>query len=262
VTLSSILDPPGQPTAPHCASEGRVFIFPSPVPYATAWDLQSHLHTERVVDRRQDTVLILEHQPVYTLGRSTQRSHWGADEEALRANGAELYRVNRGGSVTYHGPGQILVYPILRLAQHAAGPRQLVRLLEEIAIRVLSLWNIDGYRIDKKPGVWVMAPEPAKIASIGLRVERGITLHGLALNVDLDLTPFLRIHPCGLTDCPMTSMAALRQATLPVDTIKRDIAQIFGAVFAVGWPTSTVEENSAERHTAAEETARMCTSID
>jgi lipoate-protein ligase B len=212
-------------------------------------------------DFRPDTVLILEHQPVYTLGRSVRESHWGGNEEALRANGADLHCVNRGGSVTYHGPGQILLYPILRLTQHTAGPRQFVHLLEEVAIRLLSLWGIDGYRVDKKPGVWVMAPVPAKIASIGIRVERGITLHGLALNVDMDLTPFQRIRPCGLADCSVTSMAILRKAALPVDIIKRDLARMFGAVFVTDWPTSTVEKIPVKESVPADGMVHMRTSI-
>lgn len=238
-----------------------MFIFPNPVSYASAWDLQSRLHTERMLDRRPDMVLILEHQPVYTLGRSTKQPHWGGDEAALRANGTDLHRVNRGGSVTYHGPGQILLYPILRLAHHAAGPRQLVRMLEEVALRVLSHWNIDGYRIEKQPGLWIMAPEPAKIASIGVRVERGVTLHGLALNVDMDLTPFHRIHPCGLADCRMTSMAALRRATLSVDAVKRDLAQMFREVFGVAWSTSAVKDIATALQEAADKAAHWCPSI-
>lgn len=243
----------------HRPSAGTVLIFPEPVSYSLAWELQSRLHRERILDLRPDTVLILEHEPVYTLGRSAQASHWGGNEDVLRANGTELHRVNRGGSVTYHGPGQILVYPILRLAQHATGPRQLVWLLEEVIIRVLKLWKIDGRRIDKKPGVWVMVPEPAKIASIGIRLERGITLHGFALNVDTDLAPFQHIHPCGFIDCPVISMAALLKTMLSVNAVKHDLAQIFAAVFALEW--SSVEENPNTHFTAADEAVRIHTSI-
>ena len=238
-----------------------MLIFPKPVSYKSAWSLKSRLHEERLIDLGQDTVLILEHRPVYTLGRSTQRSHWGGDEEALRANGAELYRVNRGGSVTYHGPGQVLVYPILRLSRYVTGPRELVRLLEELAIRVLNLWDIDGYRIDKRPGVWVMAPGPAKIASVGVRIERGITLHGLALNVDMDLAPFQHIHPCGFADCRMSSMASLLGSTLPLDAVKRHLAQVFATVFAVEWPTFTVDNTWLSQTLSAAELVDMRTAI-
>ena len=218
---------------------GALVVFPGLVPYSIAWELQSRLHRERLSDMRPDTVVILEHQPVFTLGRSTQVSDWGGDEALLRANGTALHRVNRGGSATYHGPGQIVVYPILKLAQHAAGPRRLVWLFEEVIIRVLKRWDIAGQRIEKKPGIWAMTPQPAKIASIGIRVEQGITLHGFALNVDMDLAPFQQIRPCGCIDCLVTSMSAQRGAAISLDEIKQDLAQIFGEVFSVAWMTVT-----------------------
>lgn len=252
MTGPNVIEPP--------AMAGAALLVPSPVAYSIAWELQSRLHRERLLDLRPDMVLILEHQPVYTLGRSAQESHWGGNEDLLRANGADVQRVNRGGSVTYHGPGQVLVYPILRLADHAAGPRQLVRMLEEVIIRLLNLWNIDGCRIDKNPGVWVMRPEPAKIASIGIRVERGITLHGFSLNVDMDLSPFQRIHPCGFTNCPMTSMAALLKTAVSVNAIKRDLMDMFGAVFALEW--STVEECPDTLFVAAGQISDVPTTIN
>ena len=216
---------------------GAVRIFPEPVPYLIAWEIQSRLHEERLLDLQPDTVLILEHPPVYTFGRRTKLSHWGGSESALCENGAELHRINRGGSVTFHGPGQIVVYPVLKLDQHAAGPRQLVWLLEEVIIQVLAIWNITGSRIVGKPGVWIMTPEPQKIAFLGLRIEHGVTLHGFALNVDMDLTPFQRIHPCGFPDCRVTSMAAVRRTAVPVDVVKQELAQSFAMVFALNWST-------------------------
>jgi lipoyl(octanoyl) transferase len=216
---------------------GTVRIFPEPVPYLIAWEIQSRLHEERLLDLQPDTVLILEHPPVYTFGRRTKLSHWGGSESALCENGAELHRINRGGSVTFHGPGQIVVYPVLKLDQHAAGPRLLVWLLEEVIIQVLATWNITGSRIIGKPGVWIMTPEPQKIAFLGLRIEHGVTLHGFALNVDMDLTPFQRIHPCGFPDCRVTSMAAVRRTAVPVNVVKQELAQSFAMVFALNWST-------------------------
>lgn len=226
---------------PHLRSPyihmGAVRIFPEPVPYLIAWEIQSRLHEERLLGLQPDTVLILEHSPVYTLGRRTRPSHWGGSESALCTDGVELHHVNRGGSVTFHGPGQIVVYPVLTLDRHAAGPRQLVWLLEEVIIQVLERWNITGSRVVGKPGVWIMTPEPQKIAFLGIRIEHGVTLHGFALNVDLDLTPFQRIHPCGFPDCRVTSMSAIRQAAVPVDIVKQELAQTFAAVFAFNWST-------------------------
>jgi len=215
------------------ARAGAVRVFSTPVPYLTGWDMQCRLHEERLLGLQPDTVLILEHQPVYTLGRRTRVGDWGGDEAALRQTGAELHQVNRGGSVTFHGPGQVVAYAILKVDRYAAGPKQLVRLLEDVVIRLLGYWNITGSRLEGQPGVWVMTPTPQKIAFIGVRIQRGVTLHGLAINVDLDLTPFHRIHPCGLTDCLVTSMAALRHTPISIDAIKQRLAQTFVEVFSL-----------------------------
>ncbi|MGB4067867.1 MAG: lipoyl(octanoyl) transferase LipB [Nitrospira sp.] len=203
-----------------------VRVFSDPVPYLHAWELQSRLHEERVRNQVPDTVLILEHRPVYTLGRSTTASHWGGNAALLCEHGTELHHVNRGGSITFHGPGQIVIYPVLKLDRHATGPRQLVWLLEEIIVQLLSRWNITGHRIPGKPGIWVMTPTPEKIAFVGIRIERGVTLHGCALNVDLDVTPFHRIHPCGLSDCRIISMAAACQKAISLDLVKQELARL------------------------------------
>ena len=220
---------------PLDAQQSAVHLFSEPFPYLAAWNLQVRLHHERLLNLRSDTVLILEHQPVYTLGRSTTLAHLHGDAADLCANGAELHRVNRGGSVTFHGPGQIVVYPILKLVHHATGPKQLVWLLEEAMIQVLNRWGITGSRMIKKPGVWVLTPEPKKIGFLGIRIDHGVTLHGLALNVDIDLAPFQRIHPCGFSDCRVTSMAAVSNSAVSVSAIKHELAQIFRTMFALDW---------------------------
>jgi lipoyl(octanoyl) transferase len=216
----------------HHYHDTLVYIFSHPVSYLTAWDLQSRVHNERFFDRRPDTLLILEHSPVYTLGRRTRLSDLGGNKAALCENGAEVLHVNRGGSVTFHGPGQVVLYPILRLHRYATGARQFVWLLEEVLIRVLECWNITGVRIVGKPGVWVMQPSPRKIGFVGVRIQQGVTLHGVSLNVDLDLTPFRHIHPCGFPDCAVTSMVDVSQEAVPVATIKQQLAQTFATVFS------------------------------
>lgn len=218
---------------------GTLAIFDAPLSFSTAWDIQSRLHHERLLQLRQDTVLILEHSPVYTLGRRTQPSDWLGNEQVLRTYGADLVHVNRGGSITFHGPGQIMVYPILKVAEYAAGPRRLVWLLEEVIIRLLKHWDISGQRIDKKPGVWVISPQPAKIAALGIRIEHGISLHGFALNVDMNLLPFQHIHPCGFANCLITSMKNVRNIDFPIGKIKLDLARIFSEVFEIEWTTVT-----------------------
>ena len=217
----------------HQMQGGAVRLFSEPIPYLMGWDLQCRLHEERLLGLQPDTVLILEHLPVYTMGRRTRLSDWGGDEVALCQTGTELHRVNRGGSVTFHGPGQVVAYPILKVDRYAAGPKQLVRLFEDIVIQLLGYWKITGIRLEGKPGVWVRNPEPQKIAFIGIRIERGVTLHGLAINVDLDLTPFQRIHPCGMIDCPVTSMAALCRTPIAVDAVRQVLAQTFKEMFSL-----------------------------
>ncbi len=223
---------------PHA---GELLLIKQPVPFITGWVLQSRLHQHRVNGLGGDRVVILEHEPVFTLGRTTRPAHWGGDEEGLRAFGAEVHVVNRGGSVTYHGPGQIVVYPIVQLAHYAAGPREFAGLLEEVILRLLRRRKIDSHRRSKQPGVWIIHPRIRKIASIGVRVERGVTMHGLALNVELDLAPFDRIHPCGLVDCQMTSMATELQQSLPIQEVKREIALVFQEVFKLAWPMKEID---------------------
>lgn len=229
-----------------------VHTFPNPVPYLTAWNLQSRLHHERLLNRQPDTLLILEHSPVYTLGRRTRPSDWGGNQAALCENRAEFHHVNRGGSITFHGPGQVVLYPILKLNQYATGARQLVWLLEEVVIRVLDYWNITGVRIVGKPGVWVMQPQLKKICFVGIRVQQGVTLHGVSLNVDLDLAPFRRIHPCGFPDCSVTSMAALSLRAVPVEAIKQQLAEVFTMVFSISASRPEPTQGQESAHTDPE----------
>jgi lipoate-protein ligase B len=212
--------------------------FLHPIAYADAWTIQQHFHTERVAERRRDTLLLLEHRPVFTMGRRTAASHIPGGEESLRKTGMGVQFVNRGGSITYHGPGQLIGYPIMRLAHFATGPKKYVWLLEEVLIRTLALWEVEAYRIDKQPGLFVQSSQhDAKIASIGVRVDRGITLHGFALNVDLDLTPFSSIVACGLTGCHTTSLATVRHESIPLALVKQQVAEQFAQIFQLTWQT-------------------------
>jgi lipoyl(octanoyl) transferase len=221
---------------------GALLEFVEPVPYAEAWHLQERLHEERLGDRRPDTLLLLEHLPVYTVGRTTLASHWGDKEKILQHTGTQIHPANRGGSITYHGPGQLVGYPILRLADHASGPKQYVRLLEAVLIDTLGAWGIKGYRVDKKPGVWVRLDEQdAKIAAIGVRIEQGVTLHGFALNVDMDLSPFSRIVPCGLTDCRVTSMAEALGSPVPLSAVRSVLQRAFSRALKLEWTSMMCE---------------------
>jgi lipoyl(octanoyl) transferase len=213
--------------------------FTSPVRYADAWELQMRLHHERVMGSRTDTVLALEHQPVYTVGRRTLVSDWGGDPSAARMDGIEIHHVNRGGSVTYHGPGQLVVYPILRLTDHVRGVRAYVEQLEEAVIQCLQQSGIAGHRKEKAPGVWVTDPQEAKkIASIGIRVDRGVTMHGVALNVDMDLSPFRGITPCGLQGCQATSMAEVVGRPVSLMTVTQSLLDQLQLILALTWTGS------------------------
>lgn len=215
---------------------GRLLIVAEPRDYADVWLLQQQLHAERVADRRSDTLLLLQHHAVYTLGRRTLPAHLPQGESALRATGAQVAVTNRGGSVTYHGPGQLVGYPVIRLSHSASGPKQYVWLLEEILCRTLAHWGIEAHRISKTPGLFVnVEGRTAKVASIGVRVEHGVTLHGFALNVDLDMTPFSRIIPCGLNSYRPTSMAALCRSSVPIHQVARQVAEQFALTFKLTW---------------------------
>jgi lipoyl(octanoyl) transferase len=206
--------------------------------YQEAWQLQHSLVRARLEDRRPDTLVLLEHPPVYTIGRSGRTEHWG-DEARLRASGIPICHVERGGSITYHGPGQIVGYPILQLGDYCAGPKIYMRLLEEVLIRTLADWGIAATRRDRLTGVWAEHGGPAKIGAMGVRIVRGITLHGFALNVSTDLAPFERIAPCGLTDCHVTSMAELLGIPPVFNDVRHHVATQFAEVFGVAWREGT-----------------------
>jgi lipoyl(octanoyl) transferase len=181
-------------------------IEPGVVEYRAAWELQQRLVARRQAGEIGDTVLLLEHPPVYTLGRRASSGNVLLDTSELERAGIDLVAVDRGGDVTYHGPGQLVVYPVIRLA----GQRHVVdfvRALEAVAIRALALLDVEGCRREGLTGVWVGRE---KIVAIGVRVGAGgVTSHGLALNVAPDLAHFAGIVPCGLATEGVTSLAVL-----------------------------------------------------
>ena len=177
------------------------------VPYLAAWERQRALHAARVSDEIPDTVLLLEHDPVYTAGKRTE-----AWERPLPGPGVpEVLDVDRGGRITWHGPGQLTGYPIVKLAD-PVDVVAYVRRLEHALIDVCAAFDVVGARVDGRSGVWVDA-DPAtgrpirKVAAIGIRVARAVTMHGFALNCDCDLTSFAAIVPCGITDAGVTSLS-------------------------------------------------------
>jgi len=220
--------------------------------YLTAWRLQQQMVQDRIADRRPDTLLLLEHEPVFTIGRTGQEAHWFGSEAALRAHGYMVHRVERGGSVTYHGPGQVVGYPIMRLDSFCAGPRVYMRMLEEVLIRTLAEWGIEGRRREKLTGVWVGAEPGMKIAAMGVRIIRGVTMHGFALNVTVDLAPFAHIVPCGIAGCRVTSMAALLEHPVDRLQVRRRIGDAFADVFGIHWADRPGGSAEAKRPSSME----------
>ena len=199
-------------------------------PYREAWDIQRSLAGAVSQGAIPDTIILLEHPPVVTLGRRT-------DEEAelhIPENAeVEIVETNRGGKSTFHGPGQLVCYPILNLSRHGSDVKQYVRDLEEALIKTLAPLGIEGTRMEGLAGVWLQRP-PRKIASIGVHVSRWVTTHGYALNVDLDPAPFTEwITACGLDGYAFTSMARELGDPLTVDDVRPAAAQALADVFGV-----------------------------
>ena len=173
-------------------------------PYGEVLELQRAVAAERIAGTRPDTLLLVEHDPVVTLGRSTKREHLLLGEAALAARGIELFDIERGGDVTFHGPGQLVGYPIFDLQQHRQDLHWYLRQLEQVLIDALATYGITGGRVPKYTGVWV---DDRKIASIGVHARSWVTWHGFALNVSTDLSYFDAMVPCGIPEVRMTSIS-------------------------------------------------------
>jgi lipoyl(octanoyl) transferase len=206
------------------------------IDYREAHVLQKRLVAERADDRVPDQLLLLEHPPVLTLGRHSDPAHILADEATLAARGVEVVRVERGGEVTYHGPGQLVAYPIIALSRRGLLIRPLVRALEAALVETCAAHGVAAGRRDGHPGCWCAAdgPEPRKIGALGLRVERGVSYHGIALNVSVDLADFDLIDPCGMPGVPSTSIAwELGEPDEPPSTVSVErAAGIFATALA------------------------------
>lgn len=200
---------------------------PGTLRYEDAWQLQQRT-AEAVRSGANTTLILLEHPPVYTLGVRGRDANLLLPTEAYAARGAEVRRTDRGGDVTFHGPGQLVAYPIVDLRRYGEGPVWYVRSLEAMLIDVLSRFGIVADRSPGRPGVWV---GDEKIAAIGVRVSRGVTTHGFALNVNTDLAWFRDIVPCGLPAAGVTSMQALTGETFAMRDVEADVVDAFARQF-------------------------------
>ncbi|HYV73431.1 MAG TPA: lipoyl(octanoyl) transferase LipB [Candidatus Binatia bacterium] len=206
------------------------------VAYGTALQLQHTLQEMRKAGRIENTLLLLEHPPVITLGRNARLDNVLAPPEFLAQRGVELFEIDRGGDVTFHGPGQLVAYPIfdLRSFEPKVGAVEYVRRLEEVLIRTCGDYGIGTQRIKGLTGVWTYAlrnkPE-AKIAAIGVHISRGVTTHGFALNASTDLDFFSLIVPCGITGKPVTSIQRELQKPISLEEVATAASRNFGRVF-------------------------------
>lgn len=204
------------------------------VAYDAALQLQQQLVEDRKDGRIPDQLLVLEHPPVITLGVKTRNdlSHVLESPPALAARGVALFEAGRGGDVTYHGPGQLVGYPILDLKPDRCDVHRYVRDLEEVLIRAVAQFGITATRISGLTGIWVRGEgTEAKLAAIGVRISRWITSHGFALNVNTDLSQFGLIVPCGITDKGVTSMERLLGRRVPMDEVADAVVREFTALF-------------------------------
>jgi len=198
------------------------------IDYKDAWDLQKSIHQLRVENKIDDVLFLLEHPHTYTLGKIAHKENLVGSEKYLNDNDISVYDIDRGGDITYHGPGQIVGYPIINLTNWHQDTHKYLRAIEEVIIRVCVEYNLTGSRVDKYTGVWI---EDRKICAIGIKVSRWITMHGFAFNVNTDLKLFNGIIPCGITDKDVTSLNRELKKEIPINEIKEKIIHHFSNIF-------------------------------
>jgi len=198
------------------------------VEYAEAHDLQKELQAKRIAGEIGDTVLLLEHPAVLTLGRSSKEQHVVAPPEVLEARGISVHEVGRGGDVTYHGPGQLVAYPIIDLKPDRRDVRKYMWSLEETMIRTCADFGLAATRVEGLNGAWI---GERKVGAVGVRISRWVTMHGLALNANSDLTHFDLIVPCGIQDKGVTSLSAELGRTIGVADVIDPLAGHFAELY-------------------------------
>ena len=188
--------------------------------YKPSWDFQKNFHQDVLSGRETDTLILVEHEPVYTLGKNANKQHL-LDKSNSRV---KVYNVERGGDITFHGPGKLVGYPILNLNNFNKNISWFMRTLENILIECLNTYNIDAYQKKGLTGVWV---NDEKIGAQGVKISRWVTMHGFSLNINTDLSFFDMIVPCGIANCKVTSMEKLLGAPQDIQDVKFNIAKAF-----------------------------------
>jgi lipoyl(octanoyl) transferase len=199
------------------------------VPYEDARRLQKEVEHARQVEAVPDVLLLLEHPPVYTKGRRTTAEELPMGEGWYRMQGIDVVDTDRGGRVTYHGPGQLVGYPIMSLRPYGDDVHDYIRRMERVIIGALGDWGVDAEVVDGLTGVWTR--ERRKIGSIGVHVSRGVTTHGFAINVNNDLQPFEWVVPCGIESCRMTSLTRELEAEQDLDAFATTVRDRFGEIY-------------------------------
>jgi lipoate-protein ligase B len=214
------------------------FVDLGTIAYKTAWDLQKTiLETKKKDNSFPDVVLFLEHQPVFTLGRKGDMENLKVSGRVFKESGIEIIRVERGGDITYHGPGQLVGYPVIHLQKNGLKVVEYVEKLEQAMIQAASQWGIEAGRNTLNRGVWV---GKKKLGSIGIAVKRGISFHGFALNVDLSLEPYTWINPCGLQNVSMTSMALETSGNIAMEQVRKSMREQMESIFKIDWESVTL----------------------
>ncbi|MGD9038755.1 MAG: lipoyl(octanoyl) transferase LipB [Desulfobacteraceae bacterium] len=211
--------------------------------YDAALELMRGLVEIKRRSKWPEILILVEHDPIFTMGRRAKASDILATKDDLAEKGIRVHRVERGGLVTYHGPGQLIAYPIFNLHHMGLGAADLIHGLEEVIMNTLSDFGIRGKRKEAARGVWV---ESEKIASVGVAVRGGVSFHGLALNVDPNLSHFDLINPCGLSGVRMTSMARILAKPVSASKLKEDVAHHFSRQFKLRlteWPLSHIRDS-------------------
>ena len=198
------------------------------IDYKKAWDLQYQIHSLRVNNEIDDTLFLLEHPNTYTLGKTANIENLISDENFLEKNSISVFNIDRGGDITYHGPGQLVGYPIINLSDWYQDSHKYLRALEEVIIKVCNEYGITAARNEKYTGVWV---GDSKIAAIGIKISRWVTMHGFAFNVNTDLSLFNGIIPCGISDKAVTSLEKELGVSIKVSEVKEKVITHFQEVF-------------------------------
>jgi lipoyl(octanoyl) transferase len=185
--------------------------------FAEAYSVQERLAADVLCGKEGDTLLLLEHHPVFTLGS-------GGDSLNVLDPTIQVQRINRGGDVTCHGPGQLVGYPIMDLSRRGRDLHRYLRFLEHLVIEAVSPFQVEAFTVEGRTGVWT---GKGKLASIGIGIRRWVTMHGFAVNVDNDLSPFARINPCGMAGCPVTSLRMETGAEMDMEDVKYHLASVF-----------------------------------